>query len=617
MAENWKVLKATSIFGGRYCSTCIVVGAYAIFWGLGAGALFTACTTERSLSGPRVPQAKVALAQLDPGMIVIDSRPQIATISFDPPNSRLESASEGGAAAMRSVLNTPNLGHPQLEFAVGVLEFAAVPFAGAYGMVRASQHRLPPDKLSEAEQDLVEAMRSNAGSEFLREKVADVARKKTRRLLICAPCLAAAPASQVPVSAVLELAVEQLRLKVAKPGKGEYILSIEARARLLRASDREVLLDKSYQYKSGPALYIDWARHDGLAGVAQTGYQSLAEQIAGDIFQPVSEPPLLIGPGQKHSSLRTSESLARQSTNGSAKSVTVLCQFTPIRPQRRWELQIRADWRGVPGQHVGERPSADAHVLRFVSLVEDNVTSIEIYAGKSDQLLPVQTPHSGLADNSGVQSNTEWALDGLENDRNSVVQLVSCMAAVPMGIWEQTVGAICQRSWDKTEKLAQALDAIPDQSNFATELADEAARRLRSQVVNPVRRTEEPLEFALAIPGEARAAGSAGPRASTNSSLALQIQLVNAKLIGRHRSSRSRALCVELQATIIRTSDGQELYSRSILYRSSSKRLKNWASSDARLYRQELDACSRQTVQALTHELIGRGFVTRGSSSPF
>jgi hypothetical protein len=204
----------------------------------------------------------------------------------------------------------------------------------------------------------------------------------------------------------------------------------------------------------------------------------------------------------------------------------------------------------------------------------------------------------------------------LENDRNAVVQFMVCLAAVPLGLWEQTLGAVRQHSLDETEKLTHALDAIPGQRHFATELADEVARRLRSQVVNRVRRPEEPVEVPLTFLGEAQATGSAGPWTSSASPLVLHLQLVNAKLIGKHRKSRSRALCVELQATLIRTSDGQELYSRPILYRSSLKRLKDWAASDARLFRQELDACSRQTGQAVTQELIERGFVRQGPVSP-
>jgi hypothetical protein len=258
----------------------------------------------------------------------------------------------------------------------------------------------------------------------------------------------------------------------------------------------------------------------------------------------------------------------------------------------------------------------DAHAWRYVSLVEEeDATAIEVYAGRPDQFFRPPTRDlgsGGPGDKTEVQTDMEYALDGLENDRNAVVQLAACVAAVPLGLWKQTLGAVRQHSLDKTEKLIQALDVIPDQRHFASELADEVARRLSSQVVNRVRRPEDPLEFPLTFLGEAQAAGPSGSWAATSNPLALHIQLVNAKLVGKRRKSQSRALCVELQATLIRTSDGQELYSRPVLYRSSSQRLKDWAASDARLFRQELDACSRQTSQALTQELIERGFVRQG-----
>ena len=186
-----------------------------------------------------------------------------------------------------------------------------------------------------------------------------------------------------------------------------------------------------------------------------------------------------------------------------------------------------------------------------------------------------------------------------------------------MGIWEQTVGAVLNTSRNKTEKLAQALDAVPEHKRFEGDLADEVARRLRSQAINQVRRTEEPPQFAIATPGGAGGTAPAQPPASNNSEIALQLQVVNARLIGRHGSSRSRALCVEIRATVIRISDGQELYSRPIRYRSSLRKLKDWAGSDALLFRQELGACTRQSAEALTDDLIRHGFVTQspGSSS--
>jgi hypothetical protein len=180
------------------------------------------------------------------------------------------------------------------------------------------------------------------------------------------------------------------------------------------------------------------------------------------------------------------------------------------------------------------------------------------------------------------------------------------------------MGVVLQGSRNRNEKLVQALSAVPEQRRFEDDLADEVARKLRAQAINQVRRAEEPAQFTVATPGEAGGTRLAQPPSPDNSKIALQIQVVNAHLIGKHGSSRLRALCVETRATIIRTSDGQELYSRPIRYRSSLKKLKDWAASDALLFRQELGTCSRQTAEALTGDLISHGFVTPGprSSAP-
>jgi hypothetical protein len=613
-------LKTVITLSRMYGTHGVLAVVHYVMWWLGVVALFAACTTERPPTRPRGAPVEVALAELNPGAIMVVSSPQSAEIGCDPPDDRMEYAGEGAAMAVRSVLDTPHLGHAQLEAVVGVLELPLAPFAAAYGAVTASLQRVPPDKLSQAELDLREALRASAGSAALREKVTDAARQRTSRLLVSAASVSAAPASQVPVSAVLELAVEQIRLEVVKAGKSEYTLRIEARARLLRGSDGAVLLDRPYQYKSGPALFIDWARHGGVDGVAQTAYQALAERIAEDIFKPASERPLLIGPGHLHSAASTLSLTRRVAGQAPSdlwwgESDPSLSQPALIEPDLRLTSFLDGNWRRVRLQQADEDSSEEYPDFQFVSLVEDDVTALEVYAGKADQRLPLDTPGLGSGDSAGVQSDTEWAMDGLVNDRNAVVQFVSCLAAVPMGIWEQTVGAVLNTSRNKTEKLVQALDAVPEQKRLEGNLADEVARRLRAQAINQVRRMEEPLRFAVVAPGDASGTGSAQPPSSNDSKIALQIQVVNARLIGKHGSSHLRALCVETRATIIRTSDGQELYSLPIRYRSSSKKLKDWAASDGLLLRQELGACSWQTAEALTGDLIRHGFVTQGPGS--
>jgi hypothetical protein len=251
----------------------------------------------------------------------------------------------------------------------------------------------------------------------------------------------------------------------------------------------------------------------------------------------------------------------------------------------------------------------DSTSLQYVSFVQDETGSMEIHTGKTDDRLRAPKPGPESGNDSGVVSDTKWALDGLEEDRNAVVQGVSCLAAVPMGIWEQTVGLVRKRSLDRTDELARALNSVTTREHFEGDLADEVARRLQSQVVDPINRTDEPLRFALSrIADEA---GSPPPGTLAKSKTALEIQVLSTKLVGKHRNSRSRAIVVEVQATLFRTSDGQELYSCPVHYRTTEKRLKDWAASDARLFRRELDTCSGLTAEALAKDMITRGFLTR------
>jgi len=187
---------------------------------------------------------------------------------------------------------------------------------------------------------------------------------------------------------------------------------------------------------------------------------------------------------------------------------------------------------------------------------------------------------------------------------------VSCLAAVPMGIWEQTVGAVRKHSREKSDNLAAVLSKIAGQGHLERDLADATARCLESQALDPVIRTGAPLEFAASGTRKANEADTAQPSTVSRCKTALGIQVITAELAGKRHNSSSRALSVEVHVTVCRTSDGQEIYSCPIRYRSASRKLEDWSASGAKLFRQELQDCSRQTAQALAQELLRRGLAT-------
>jgi hypothetical protein len=601
-----------------------VAAARALLCSLAGAGLLAACSTRSVAPLPRPTQAKIDLPGLDPGTILITSSVEAAVISLDPPNRRVEPMSEGAADATRSFLNTPNLGNPQLEAGVGVIQFALAPFAAAYGAMSARRQQLTPEEMSEAQLQLADAMRSNAVPELLVQKVGEIARQKTRRLLTCSGSSSNAPPTAVPVSAVLEIAVKNLQLKAAKPGASQYRLSLEASARFVRSSDGKVLLERSYHYESGPGLFFDWTRNGGLEGVVETGYRVLAEQIAEDVFEPAAAPPILIGPEPKSARapcVRISKFDSRlircsQWSSGGNQGVRweardKILGRPAVHLAYRYEMWNGVgNWRRRLRAQVGAGHLMDNNSLQFASVLQEETGSMEVHTGKTDERLRAPKPGPETGSDSGLMSDTKWTMDGLEEDRNAVVQGVSCLAAVPMGLWEQTGGLIRKRSQERMDKFANTLRTATTQAHFEGDLADEVARCLQSRVVDPVRRTDEPLRLSFTSEGEASGRQPTEIRTSAPCKTALEIQVLNTKLLGKHRNSRSRAVYVEIQATVFRTSDGQELYSRPIRYQSSEKALKDWAASDAKLFRQELDACSRRTAQALASDLIAHGFAT-------
>jgi len=248
--------------------------------------------------------------------------------------------------------------------------------------------------------------------------------------------------------------------------------------------------------------------------------------------------------------------------------------------------------------------------IRFASDPPQAPVSFEIFTHGSGPHSLLPSPAKEPTTEPENQSNTEYALDGLENDRNSVVQIASCLAVVPMGLWEHTFGALGKHSRDQAEKLAATLNSVAVQGHFEDRLAEAVVASLRPRVLEAVRRNEEPLTLSLAKQTGAGSAGPPPPTPATPAPNALEIEVLNTALSGKRANSSSRALTVLMRVTVIRTSDGQELYSCPVRYRSANKKLKDWAASDGQPLREELNECTRQTADALAQELIKRGFVT-------
>jgi len=526
------------------------------------------------------------LGRLEPGPIAITSTLQPAAFKFDPPTGKKESAAEGAANTAAAVLSTPRLGNPQIGAAVGVIEFALAPFVAGYGALKASLQRLEPEKLSETEQELSRAMGAMADQKHFRQMVIEAAREKTRRTIFeLAP---PEPRSRLdgPLGGVLETRVSQLRLHRCRNTDKSFRLEMKALVHLERAADGLTVYDRPFEYQSGEALFLDWARRDGFESVARTAYRAIARQVASDLFSPPSATPILLGTGQK--SKGKFSNFDRPDSHSA-----------PL----------------TPAQHAFRSEAA----ILFANYQYMYAGSIEILPDLSSRQLRIQGLMEKQPPPSEEESDTEYALDGLENHPNFVLQVAACAAALPMGLWEHTVGAL-HKATDRTLEAADSIGRMipskpPPQQILAGEIADCLAPHTSETVLF---RSEAWLD-AENVPGPHKTAAtelSLVQSVKNPPDSRLEIRVTNLALSGKRAKNPNLALCLEVEATLLRTCDGQEVCVWPVFYRGSPHRLVDWAAEDAVSLQRELSQAYRAMATAISDELISGGFVAPASVLP-
>ena len=521
------------------------------------------------------------LGALEVGSVGVAVPDTSGKFSFARANGQINSVGEGAGSTARSALLTPNLGDPLVEGPAGVIEFVVAPFAAGYGAIRASQQKLSSAQLDGAQADLTRAFESVAQQDRLRQWFLKTAAEKSRVHVF--PLDSARSSSGQPneVRTIVETRIEELKLE---PVKGDYcVLKIKARARVLRVSDGALVLDRSFEYQSGKALFIEWTQKGGLESVAETGYRILAAQMASDTLGPWLQEPMLLGAGHKLPRTRTSQ---------------------PV---------------GMP---VNAARSTANGPVRFLNCELQTGSQMEIYSTGPATTFLFNPPMTKSQAISEAVADTEWALDTLQDSRNSVVQVGACVAAIPVGLWKQTAACAQGLTRSKLESARAALSAAALQSRPREAIAAEVARNLSAQSSLNVALISAPPageahERSVAHPAGAQAffaslrtvAGRNPSSAPVTGDTALEITVSYAGFTAADGINPRIPLTVEAQATLFRKSDGQPLYSCPIHYSSVQRTFAAWAADDARLFRQEVDRCYSQIADSVVKELMDRGVV--------
>jgi hypothetical protein len=320
-----------------------------------------------------------------------------------------------------------------------------------------------------------------------------------------------------------------------------------------------------------------------LESVAETGYRVLAAQMASDTLGHVLQEPILLGAGHKSTRTKAAQ---------------------PV------------------GMSVTASRSVVNNSVRFLNCELQTGSQMEIYSTGPATTFLFNPPLTKSQAVSEAVKDTEWSLDGLQNCRNSVVQVGACVTAIPVGLWKQTVACTQGLTRSKLESARTALSAAVMQSRPREAIAAEIARNLSAK---------GSLNVALvSAPTTSRARGLSAPRSAavqtafaslkTGGGLApfsalavgdtvLEITVSYAGFGAADGINPRLPLTVGAQATLFSKSDGQCLYSCPIQYRSVERTFASWAADDARLFRQEADSCYSQIADAVVKELIGRGIV--------
>ena len=156
------------------------------------------------------------------------------------------------------------------------------PAVGAKGLIR-SMEKVSPAELEEREAALREALSQMAEQQPFHDALLKSGSERVRGGFF-SPDSADPHWSSGP-DAVLEARVDDLRLERAGLGEGSYFLRIRTHARLVRLSDGRVCFEQPVEYCSATALFLDWTLNGAVEGVAQTGYQALADYYVSQLLR--------------------------------------------------------------------------------------------------------------------------------------------------------------------------------------------------------------------------------------------------------------------------------------------------------------------------------------------
>jgi hypothetical protein len=233
-----------------------------------------------------------------------------------------------------------------------------------------------------------------------------------------------------------------------------------------------------------------------------------------------------------------------------------------------------------------------------------------------------QRPQTRAEANADALREVEWMFDGLNKHPNVVVAVSAATVALPISLWKQTVATARGVQPQSLRKAEARLSQVAARTQPHEQLALQLAQCLIPQTSQHVllvnhSAPSEPASAAALSRRSSHGPDNSLPQDQTvnrhlpsqDADLALEIDVRSARLDGDAGINPKLALCVEAQATLVRRSDGEVLYSQPVRYRGNARTLLSWAAREAKPFRSELQHCYTQMSSALVKQLLERGMV--------
>jgi len=389
----------------------------------------------------------------------------------------------------------------------------------------------------------------------------------------------------VAPESVLEARVEELRLERTGSGDTSYRLRIKTRTRLVRTADGAVLYNKPEEYRSGTCLFADWTLPNAFQSVAETGYRLLAEQCVSRLLT-TTDRPVQTGAGYRKAPAPSRNTAARLAGTQSPSS----------------------------------RPS-----LRPVSYLTADTGTLGVYSTGNVAHVVLQRPLTRDEATSEALDDVRHTLGDLIEQPNMLVALPAIAVATPVSIYMQGAAVVRGLSPRTLREADAKLAKAANETRPHQELAVQVAQQLAPQTSQSVRLVRQPLppgaeedaalmqcagRGTLAVLTGGQTAG--GYLLSQGATTAVEIHVEDARLAGKEGINPKLALRVEARLTLLRSRDGQQLYSCPVQYRSKSRHFTTWAAHDAKLFREELQNCYRDLSAIMVNQLVNAGMVPPG-----